>query len=262
MRRKSIAILLSAMLALATLAGCGDNTQASAETTPSTETVVQPAGDTRAESTVTATTEKPTEEVKEEKEEPTAQTEVVTASTETSTTEEKPAQSDVDTSAPTETPAEVQDPEPQLSPIDQMIKDNGIEAYIKDGVFDVEGYGASIGADLSYLYADNPMDFLYLFGNQTWFIQAGCDSDHPGKGFISIGKWDPVNHPDWWNAATYSYVFDYGEGISTTGGFSISKQTLAYLPAVVAATSGPDAAPNVSGATFKPCDYNDAFAQH
>ncbi len=54
----------------------------------------------------------------------------------------------------------------------------------------------------------------------------------------------------------------YGEGIATTGGFSISKQTLAYLPEVVASTNGTDTVPNVSGATFKACEYNDAFMQH
>ena len=258
MKRKSIAILLSAMLALATLAGCGDNSQASAETTASTETVVQPAGDTRAESTATT---KPAEEEKKEPETQTEpSTEVVVASTETST-EEKPAQSDTDTPASTETSTEVQDPEPQLSPIDQMIKDNGIEAYIKDGVFDIEGYGASIGADLEYLYAGTP-DFMYLFGNKTWFIQAGWDTDHPNEGFITVGRWDTVTHSDWWNVATYSFVFSCENNVSTSGGFEISKEVLAYLPAVVSAASGPDTAPNVPGATFKPCEYNDAFIQH
>ena len=259
MKRKSFAIILSIALALATLAGCGDsNIQAPEATEATTETAVVEK-ETTVETPETSEPAKTEEKIeKEEKQQETvAQTE---SSVEESSTEEKE-----DTEESAQPDAETKEPEkeaePQLSTLDQLIKDNGIEAYYKDGTFDIEGYGKSIGADLSYLYADCP-DFVYLFDNQTWFLQAGHDEDHPDKGFILIGKWDTQTHPNWWNCATYSFVFDADNNIPTTGGFSIAKEILAYLPAVVAATSGPDTAPVVPGTTFKACEYNDAFTQY
>ena len=257
MKRKSLIVISVLLFTFATLAGCKDTTaQAPAKTPVSTETVTE-TKETTAESVKESEPEKPVEEeakkaVKEEE---------TSSQLETSAKESEPSKVTDEKDTPELTTPEATDPEPQLSTLDQLIKDNGIEAYYKDGVFDIEGYGKSIGADLSYLYADCP-DFVYLFGDQTWFIQAGHDVDHPGKGFILIGRWDTVTHSNWWNCATYSYIFDADNNIPTTGCFSIAKEILAYLPGVVAATSGPDTAPVVPGTTFKPCEYNDAFIQY
>ncbi len=259
MKRKSLAIILSIVLALSTLAGCGASTEQAPKVSETVTETVAEDKETKVETRVTPATEKIEEKAEKDESEKASVEEK--SSAEEPAPEEKteevqtPAQPVADTKEPEK------EPEPHLSALDQLIKDNGIEAYYKDGTFDIEGYGKSIGADLSYLYADCP-DFVYLFDNQTWFLQAGHDEDHPGKGFILIGKWDTQTHPNWWNCATYSFVFDADNNIPTTGGFSIAKEILAYLPAVVAATSGPDTAPVVPGTTFKACEYNDAFTQY
>ena len=257
MKRKSLIVISLLLFTLTTLAACKDAAvQSPVETPVSTKTITEESK-TKVEEAKEAEPEKPVEEKADK-----ALKEEETSTQPTASTEDpEPSEATEATETQVQEPAEEKDPEPQLSALDQLIKDNGIEAYYKDGVFDIEGYGKSIGADLSYLYADCP-DFVYLFGNQTWFIQAGQDADHPGKGFILIGRWDTVTYPSWWNCATYSFIFDADSNIPTTGGFSIAKEVLAYLPSVVAATSGPDTAPIVPGTTFKACEYNNAFIQY
>jgi hypothetical protein len=269
MKKKLVVFLLCSVMALS-LAACNSTGDASAESTPAqveSEPIV-------VASTPTETTEvtpAPTEETPTVTETPTEEATEIEEPTTTETpteeaTDESPSTPDlVDTTDQQTDTDNQQAEEPTLSAIDQAIVDNGMSAYINsNGLFDVEKYGKAIGADLSYLFAPGCTDFVYLFGNQTWFIQSGWDTNSSGTpmGFIIIGKWDTVTYPDWWNVATYSYVFDYGDEIATTGGFSIPKQVLAYLPAVVSGASGPDAAPNVPGATFRPCAYNDAFTQY
>jgi hypothetical protein len=146
------------------------------------------------------------------------------------------------------------------SPTEAISSDSTMNACIIDGKLDINEYAYQIGAET--LYAQNS-DFCMVF-DRTWFIQAGSDADHPGMGFITIGRWE-VDNPAQWNIATYSYIFDFGDGIGTVEGMTLPREVLNRLPSVVSAMKAnpnPDVAPSVSGATFKPCEYNDAFIQH
>lgn len=259
--KKLVTIVLSAIMVLA-LAACESN-DTSAEST-SAQITSEPI-------TVASTQIDETEATPVATVEPTTTPEVTKAPTETPDATEAPTESPAPTQAPTETPAATEAPTEQQQPTEQpaeqqqptgggSFSDSTVNACITNGLFDINEYAYQIGAET--LYVQNS-DFCMVF-NRTWFIQAGSDADYPGMGFITIGRWE-VDNPAQWNIATYSYIFDFGDGIGTVEGITIPREVLNRLPSVVSAMKAnpnPDVAPSVSGATFKPCDYNDAFAQH
>ena len=143
------------------------------------------------------------------------------------------------------------------SPTEAISSDSTMNACIIDGKLDINEYAYQIGAET--LYVQNS-DFCMVF-DRTWFIQAGSDADHPGMGFITIGRWE-VDNPAQWNIATYSYVFKFGEGIDTVEGITIPKEVVKTLPSVVKAmkkSNNPNTPPNIKGVTFNRCRFDDAF---
>jgi hypothetical protein len=281
MKKKLVTIVLSAVMVLA-LAACESN-DTSAESTSAqiTSEPIAVASTQRDEAAATPTTTAS----------PTTKPEVTEAPTETPVATEAPTESPDPTQAPTETPdvteapteqPQATEPTEQQQPTEQQpaeqqqpteqpaeqqqptgggsFSDSTVNACIVNGLFDINEYAYQIGAET--LYAQNS-DFCMVF-DRTWFIQAGSDADHPGMGFITIGRWE-VDNPAQWNIATYSYIFDFGDGIGTVEGMTLPREVLNRLPSVVSAMKAnpnPDVAPSVSGATFKPCEYNDAFIQH
>lgn len=236
--RKHVAFLLSVLMSLSLMA-CG-STSATTDSAPAQvdEPKVEVEVEAQKEESVTA---EPVEEVKVD-ESSTVTTE------ETDTPEEEPV---------IEEPVE-EEPEPPT--FDQLIQENEAGSYVNDGVFDIKAYGTATNAEV-YITKN---DFAYVYDND-WYVQAGANPDYPGMSFITIGDWDSSGKYDRWNVATYSYIFEFGEGMDTTGGFSVSKEILAYLPSIITAMKAnpdPTVAPDVSGTVFKPCEYNDAFVQH
>lgn len=269
-KKKLVTIVLSAIMVFA-LAACESN-DTSAEST-SAQITSEPI--TVASTQIDETEATPVATVK-----PTTTPEVTEAPTETPDATEAPTETPDPTQAPTETPDATEAPteqqqatepteqqQPTEQPAEQQqptggvsFSDSTVNACITNGLFDINEYAYQIGAET--LYVQNS-DFCMVF-DRTWFIQAGSDADYPGMGFITIGRWE-VDNPAQWNIATYSYIFDFGDGIGTVEGITLPREVLNRLPSVVSAMKAnpnPDVAPSVSGATFKPCDYNDAFAQH
>ena len=241
MRKRTVAIILSAMLALTALAGCGSSGETKQAEVPQSEPVIEVVEETKVEPEVT----EPVEEVKEEPEAPTEAepTEVVTEEV-TEAVEEVPE-------------------EPAVPTYEEVFQSTDIQDYIVDGMFDIEGYGKSTGAGEVYIIKE---EFLYLYDN-TWFVEVSSDLENADKAFISIGKWDTAQ-ADRWNINTFSYVFEFGEPIGTSGNefkYNVSKQALAYLPLVITQMKSlpkTDEAPNVTGTEFKPCQYDDPFVQN
>lgn len=143
------------------------------------------------------------------------------------------------------------------SPTEAISSDSTMNACIIDGKLDINEYAFQIGAET--LYVQNS-DFCIVF-NRSWFVQAGSDARYPDKGFITIGKWDTSNTSRW-NVATYSYVFNFGEGVGTIEGITIPKEAIKTLPAVIKAmkkSNDPNTPPNIKGVTFNRCRFDDAF---
>lgn len=142
------------------------------------------------------------------------------------------------------------------SPTEAISSDSTMNACIIDGKLDLNEYAYQTGAEA--LYVRN--DFCMVFDG-TWFIQAGSEADYPGMGFIVIGRW-VVDNPGQWNVATYSYIFDYGEGMDTVEGITISKEVIKTLPSIVKAmkkSKDPNTPPNIEGVTFNRCRFDKAF---
>jgi len=142
------------------------------------------------------------------------------------------------------------------SPTEAISSDPTMNACIIDGKLDLNEYAYQAGAET--LYVQN--DFCMVFDG-TWFVQAGSEADYPGMGFIVIGRWE-VDNPVLWNVATYSYTFDYGEGIDTVEGITISKEVIKTLPSIIKAmkkSNDPNTPPNIEGVTFNRCRFNNAF---
>lgn len=242
MKRKIVAVILSATLAVTILAGCGSTGETKKAEVPQSEPVVEVVEETKVEPEVV----EPVEEVKEEPETP----------TETEPTE-------VATEPATEEATEEVPEEPEVPTYEEVFASTDIQDYIVDGMFDIEGYGKSTGAGEVYIIKE---EFLYLYDN-TWFVEVSSDLENADKAFISIGKWD-TTQSDRWNINTFSYVFEFGEPIGTSGNefnYNVSKQALAYLPLVITQMKNlpkTDEAPMVEGTEFKPCQYDDPFVQN
>ena len=135
-----------------------------------------------------------------------------------------------------------------------------LESYIHDGVFDIEEYGWDIHASEYYTWST---DFLYAFNDGHWFVQMGVNPQYPGKSFITVGVWNTnVDKPDRWNHATYSYTFKTGATIATSANGEISIEALSHLTDLVEALKknpNPNIPPNIKGATFSRCRFDNAF---
>lgn len=142
------------------------------------------------------------------------------------------------------------------SPTEAISSDPTMNACIIDGKLDINEYAYQAGAETLYVKDD----FCMVF-NGTWFIQASSDADNPDIGVIAIGRWE-VGNPILWNVATYSYTFDFGEGIDTVEGITIPKEVIKTLPSIVKAmkkSNDPNTPPNIEGITFNRCRFNDPF---
>ncbi len=226
--------------------------------------VVEPAKPENVEPEVV---EKPEVIEPEETEKP----EVVEPTEEVPAVEQKPDDSKPEPVQPD--PAPEQTPvEPQPQPVEEVPVvttpapapstsfDSSINACMKNGAFDVPTFGDNTVADL--WYRTYP-DFCIVY-DMAWFVQAGSSDAYPGKGFIAIGRWT-YDDPNRCNVFTYSYVFDFGDGINTTDGYAIPSTVLQYLPAVVNAMKAnpdPSVAPAVPGTNFKPCQSDNCFVQY
>ena len=145
------------------------------------------------------------------------------------------------------------------SPTEAISSDSTMNACIIDGKLDINEYAYQVGAETLY---ELDSDFSMVFDG-TWFIQAGSDADYPNMGFITVGRWE-VGNPARWNVATYSYTFDFGEGIDTFEGIIIPKEVIKTLPSVVKAmkkSKDPNTPPNIEGITFNRCRFDDAFKE-
>ena len=145
------------------------------------------------------------------------------------------------------------------SPTEAISSDPTMNACIIDGKLDLNEYAYQAGAEVLYEFDS---EFRIVFDG-TWFIQAGSDANYPGMGFIGIGRWE-VGNPARWNIATYSYTFDFGEGIDTVEGITIPKEVIKTLPSVVKAmkkSKDPNTPPNIEGITFNRCRFDDAFKE-
>ena len=131
--------------------------------------------------------------------------------------------------------------------------------YIHDGVFDIADYGWDVGASGWYV---GDQDFLIYYTSGNWYVQMGVNPNHPGKTFIVVGSWDP-SRTDRYNYATYSYTFKTGKTMKTSAG-DISIEALSHLSDLIEAMKknpNPNIPPNIKGATFKQCRFDDAFKQ-
>ena len=142
------------------------------------------------------------------------------------------------------------------SPTEAILSDPVMNSCIFHGGFEIYDYADEVGAKIY----DSNSDFCLVFDG-TWFIQAGSDADYPDMGFITVGRWE-VDNPVQWNIATYSYTFDFGEGIPTRQGMTLPKEVIKTLPSVVKAmkeSKDPNTPPNIEGITFNRCRFDDAF---
>lgn len=255
MKRRMVSFLVLVLTTTSmTLSGCGATTSESV-VEPKTETVAEIKEEPKApEKTETVEVEKVEEAKEPEKTEEVEKVETPSETTEVieekeTANEVSDEKADETTTESTEVQATSNEAAPATTVAAESVdnKATGIWAYVKDGVFDYNGYAISKGGSIDL---GNGTEIAFVFGD--WFIGISTNISTAERDYVPYVGVGPSSD---WSMPYWCELSREGDRVTLSGtAYSIKKDSLDILDALIDyMKANPDLSkkPVVNGITFE-----------